>query len=199
MDLIRASFESGGSSLADHWARENWEIPAVVFNYDNHPKDTPPANFDYCHPVSSLIMDEYVFQLFDDCLYGSGELLPLKSTGDSPYYLFNCTKVIDVLDTKRGHYNWLSGYRGKVASAAYVLAFKKLPAGLDLFRVPQLSKMLFASEEFSIRIREEGQCNKRLRSNVRCDLVWDSDDPTYWDERYPPEQWERVKKLKHST
>lgn len=57
-----------------------------------------------------------------------------------------------------------------------------------LFHIPQYSlNELYATDTFV------SAYNQTKLTGLLFKLIWDSDDPEYWDERFPPEQWQIIK------
>ena len=128
-----------------------------------------------------------------DILKQHGELLPLESK-DGTFYLYHVTTVLnDALDVENSYIQWLNENRSEMTGIQIYAFFEKHLRNAMIFKLPlygtdRLQSRCFATEQFKTIVEQ----NKI--SGWQFDLIWDSENPDYYNERWTrPEQWERVK------
>ena len=133
------------------------------------------------------MFSERAVTVLGDMLRADGELLPLVCN-EGKYHLFNPLRVVDAVD-------WEASYTVELGS---IIDFQKFGfqqeklRGLHIFKIPEHPLGYYFISEALKSAAEAAE----LRNNLVFRLVWDSDDPDYFDERYAnsPGGWERVKR-----
>lgn len=114
-----------------------------------------PSTIGYCHLVS-----EAVVRLLGGQLEKSGELLPVEIVDDDvsqDFFLFQCTRVIDCLDTERSELTYSPIRPNKIA---YIKDPVFLPNKLPhegLFVVPEkIGGHVYVTEEIKASVKQHG-------------------------------------------
>lgn len=171
-------------------------LPVVVVRQGSlHPHE-PPADLSTlgldmrCTP---LTLSQRAVEALGDLLAPDAELLPLDCQ-EGRYYLLNVTRLLFPLDLPNSLVKWEEGPFGPQLSSAYILSFQEaLLQGVNIFAMPEHAlDGYFITDALKERIEAAG-----LRSNLQPLLVWDSQDPEYFDERYRhnPAQWQRFRQM----
>jgi hypothetical protein len=175
--VIRAR---GQSILAD------WEAPEVKPFWEEPEK--PEADISFIGVSGPITVNAKARDALSDLLEQSGELLPLKSK-EGEYSIHNVTEVIDAFDLEQGAYHWSRGVENIAMSIPKIFSFKADAIGdRPAFRHTYSKSQMYYTDIFKQRVEEAGL------TGVIFQLIWDSEDPNYHDQRYDPEQWERVKR-----
>ena len=165
---------------------QNWSSPLVRLFEPNK----------ICSDISCLgtqnvlVFSDYSLSIFGDLVKQSGDLLELDCP-DEKLFAFRLTKKIDALDDRgiikfdNSHPNYID----KVVQ--YSFNPEKL-TNVGIFNLTQLHspEYWFFTDLFVNKKREANL------TGLSFALIWDSEDENYWDQRYTPEIWNRIK-LEH--
>jgi hypothetical protein len=198
LDLhTRASIKSGGTSLKSVW--QSLELRVVEGGPVRPMPDMAIVAF-----YGGLAFSQRAIDSLQTLLEDHGELLPLVCK-EGDYQFFHVTTVVDALDLKNnlvrystnlplpvGGKTSLGGIKQIEGNYSYAFLEGRL-TNIPIFRLPMYygsATNIFVSETFKTRVESCGL------NSLEFLLVWDSEDPDYFDERYrnEPERWERYKR-----
>lgn len=178
--------------------RATWQPPTVA-PISGEP-GTAAADFSHLNMHQPLALTQRAKDALGEVLAGPddrtlgeplgnrGELLPLDGVDGQTYYLYN-DPIIDALDEANSAV--YRGVRNHIdAVEVYSFSLERLDDAW-LFKLPdQTTADFYITEPFKALVEAAGLTNLVL------ELIWDSDDPDYRDERYDdrPGMWEEVKR-----
>jgi hypothetical protein len=174
----------------EHRMIDSWKPIAIQWSQDllkRKTVDIPP----FWDNIS--IIPQHVVTKIGDLLEQNGELLPLESQ-DGDFYLYHVTNVLNnVLDIENSYVQWSSLNPSEMTDVYLYTFFKENLRDEMIFKMPlygtdRLQPRCFATNKFKSIVEQ----NKI--TGWQFDLIWDSENPDYYNERWTrPEQWERVK------
>lgn len=184
-DLSYKMYLARGTSL-----KASWTPLYVAWSDEINP--APPSNLprgDFSFPLILLGVNQRVVDVLGDVMQSTsedlgtyGELLPLHGMDGKTYYLLN-PPIIDVLDIDNSYFPYGTNYPATINVYGF---FPDKLRNAWFFKIPQQADF-FVTEQCKKRIEEE------KLTNVSLQLVWDSENPDYQDERYSSEVWQRLK------
>ncbi len=164
----------------------NWEAPEIKPFWEEPEK--PVADISFIGVTGPITVNNKAVDGLRELFEASGELLPLDSE-EGKYYIHNVTQVVDAINLKNSVYKWI-GDEGISMSLPEIFSFHAGAIyGLSAFRASKLERETLYTDIFKQRVEEADL------KGVIFQLIWDSEDPNYQDERYTPEQWERIKQV----
>ena len=164
-----------------------WEAPEVKPIWEEPEK--PVADISFIGVTGPITVNGKAHNALKDLLESSGELLPLKSE-EGEFFIHNVTTVIDAFDYEKSVYKWQPTLENEAIGRLCIFSFqKRCLENAVAFRFPKYLGDCFYTDIFKRRV-EEADLKGALFQ-----LIWDSEDPDYHDERYSLEQWERIKEM----
>lgn len=143
-----------------------------------------------------FVIRQRIVDLIGDVLIKYGELLPLHSSDDS-FFIYNVNNIIyDALDIKNSSI-FFTRYPGCSAMTSVdIFKFHEDSIGeSSIFRIPQfyIDKAypdIYVTEDFKNLVR------RKKIVGWQFEMIWDSQNPNFHDQRWRLEQWLHVKKVR---
>jgi hypothetical protein len=167
---------SRNQSIAEVWRRP--KVEGFKIKNLNFPDLTRIAGQPSVHAFSQSVIN-----IFGSKLLSDGEILPFDMEGYE-YSWFRVTQVLNVLKT--------DGSMGFTADPEYIPYLEKYDfhadrlEGIHLFHIVN-HPGTFATNLFVDLVREHNL------KGLTFQLIWDSENPDYVDERFKPEVWTEIK------
>jgi hypothetical protein len=196
---IRTSLKGAERSIVATWQPARLS-PAIVQKQD---AALPIPDLAIVSVYQGLIFSHKAIGCLQDLLESHGELLPLICD-EGDYQFFHVTKVINALDIENSLVRYSTNLPLPIGGRTSLGGIKQIEGNYSyafledcikdthIFRLPLYygnTGSNYVSETFKARVESCGL------NSLEFLLVWDSEDPDYFDERYrnEPERWERYK------
>lgn len=127
-----------------------------------------------CMGLAIPAFSERAVRVLADLLEPNGELLPLIHPAGN-YFVFNCTKIVEIVDQEKSRGSWIG--KTRPACAGHIEEFAIFPdriQDLTIFRMRELCNWTFVTNLFAERVWEAGL------TGFRFDKAWPWPKGTDW-------------------
>lgn len=139
-----------GQPLATRWSPVDVEVVDDV----SFSRQLPPSDFPSLLAPHIPVFSEAAITALRDFLDGNGEILPLKCS-EGTYFVFNVTRVVDVLDVEHSQFQRLAS--GRILDITSHEFHADRVDALTIFKLPQLHRSyVYVTDPFVQRVRERG-------------------------------------------
>lgn len=126
--------------------RESWEPLEVIGRVRSYQ--------DFAEMSSVPAFSQRACNELMDILLPNGELLPLKSDTEQTYFLYNTTRIADVLDEANSECSYFRNPARTASDIRYFAFHADKLDGLTIFRIPQFPRIAMVTDHFVERVIE---------------------------------------------